>query len=70
MAGAGKDVCMHVTKPDLWIGSYLAFRGRIERERWTDQAKELAAGSNTKFFPGANVRKMATPKDRGRPAQG
>jgi predicted flap endonuclease-1-like 5' DNA nuclease len=53
-----------------WIGSYLAFRGRIERERWTDQAKELAAGSNTKFLPGANVRKIATPKDRSRPAQG
>jgi predicted flap endonuclease-1-like 5' DNA nuclease len=53
-----------------WIGSYLAFRGRIERERWIDQAKELAAGRNTKFLPGANVRKIATPKDRSRPAQG
>jgi predicted flap endonuclease-1-like 5' DNA nuclease len=30
-----------------WIGSYLAFRGRIERERWIDQAKGLAAGRNT-----------------------
>jgi predicted flap endonuclease-1-like 5' DNA nuclease len=27
-----------------WIGSYLAFAGRIDREKWIDQAKDLAAG--------------------------
>ena len=27
-----------------WIGSYLAFPGRIERENWIVQAKELIAG--------------------------
>jgi predicted flap endonuclease-1-like 5' DNA nuclease len=32
-----------------WIGSYLAVSGRIERERWIDQAKELAAGRDTEF---------------------
>jgi len=33
----------------LWIGSYLAFPGRIEREEWVDQAKVLAAGGITEF---------------------
>jgi predicted flap endonuclease-1-like 5' DNA nuclease len=32
-----------------WVGSYLAFRGRIRREKWVKQAKELAAGVTTKF---------------------
>ena len=50
-----------------WIGSYLAFRGRIARERWIDQAKELTAGRDTEFFRGANVREVAAPKDHGRP---
>jgi predicted flap endonuclease-1-like 5' DNA nuclease len=27
-----------------WIASYLAASGRVEREKWVDQAKELAAG--------------------------
>jgi predicted flap endonuclease-1-like 5' DNA nuclease len=30
-----------------WIASYLAASGRIEREKWVDQAKELAAGRGT-----------------------
>jgi predicted flap endonuclease-1-like 5' DNA nuclease len=33
----------------LWVGSYLAFPGRIEREDWVGQAKLLAAGSETEF---------------------
>jgi predicted flap endonuclease-1-like 5' DNA nuclease len=32
-----------------WIGSYLAFAGRIEREKWIAQAKELASGGTTEF---------------------
>jgi predicted flap endonuclease-1-like 5' DNA nuclease len=28
-----------------WIGSYLAFHGRIDREHWIDQAKALMAGA-------------------------
>jgi predicted flap endonuclease-1-like 5' DNA nuclease len=28
-----------------WVGSYLAFPGRIDREQWIAQAKRLAAGS-------------------------
>ncbi|WP_315716132.1 MULTISPECIES: cell envelope biogenesis protein TolA [unclassified Bradyrhizobium] len=32
-----------------WVGSYLAFAGRIEREQWVAQAKELASGGTTEF---------------------
>ncbi len=32
-----------------WVGSYLAFPGRIEREEWVDQAKILAKGGSTEF---------------------
>ncbi|MGJ4898851.1 MULTISPECIES: cell envelope biogenesis protein TolA [unclassified Bradyrhizobium] len=32
-----------------WVGSYLAFAGRIEREQWISQAKELAGGATTEF---------------------
>jgi len=30
-----------------WISSYLAASGRIEREKWVDQARELAASGDT-----------------------
>jgi len=33
----------------LWVGSYLAFPGRIDREEWIAQAKTLAAGGETEF---------------------
>ncbi len=32
-----------------WVGSYLAFPGRIDREEWVAQAKVLAAGGLTDF---------------------
>lgn len=32
-----------------WIGSYLAFPGRIDRERWIEQATALARGEKTEF---------------------
>ncbi len=32
-----------------WIGSYLAFPGRIDRERWIEQAISLARGELTEF---------------------
>lgn len=32
-----------------WIGSYLAFVGRIDRERWIEQAERLARGETTEF---------------------
>jgi predicted flap endonuclease-1-like 5' DNA nuclease len=38
-----------------WVGSYLAFAGRIDREKWIAQARDLAAGAG----------KVATSKDDG-----
>lgn len=32
-----------------WVGTFLAFPGRIEREDWINQAKALAAGEDTAF---------------------
>ena len=32
-----------------WVGSYLAFPGRIDREEWIAQATELAKGGETAF---------------------
>lgn len=29
-----------------WVNSYLSFKGRIQREKWVAQAKELAAKNN------------------------
>lgn len=38
------------TKDNIdWVGSYLAFPGRIEREQWVEQARKLAAGQMTDF---------------------
>ncbi|MCA3649361.1 MAG: hypothetical protein IOB85_00835 [Methylobacterium sp.] len=32
-----------------WVGSHLAFPGRIEREDWVGQARQLATGAETEF---------------------
>jgi predicted flap endonuclease-1-like 5' DNA nuclease len=45
-----------------WIGSYLAFPGRIDRERWVAQARILATGGATDFSK--RVDKGAMPKSR------
>ncbi|MBL8589676.1 MAG: NADH-quinone oxidoreductase subunit NuoE [Methylobacteriaceae bacterium] len=38
------------TRPEIrWVGTYLAFPGRIDREDWTGQAKLLAQGLETEF---------------------
>ena len=31
-----------------WVDDYLAFKGRIERDGWLDQAARLAAGEQMK----------------------
>ncbi len=49
----------------LWIGSYLAFPGRIDREGWIAQAKELAAGKMTDFAKRAAAGDVPTSKDDG-----
>jgi predicted flap endonuclease-1-like 5' DNA nuclease len=49
----------------LWVGSYLAFPGRIEREEWIKQAKVLAAGKETEFSKRVAKGKVATSRDDG-----
>lgn len=46
-----------------WVGGYLAFPGRIEREDWQAQAKVLAAGAETEFSKRADAGKVATSRD-------
>ncbi|MCX7324570.1 MAG: hypothetical protein NTZ14_09095 [Hyphomicrobiales bacterium] len=49
----------------LWVGSYLAFPGRIEREEWVSQARELAAGQETAFAARVKRGEVATSRDDG-----
>jgi predicted flap endonuclease-1-like 5' DNA nuclease len=53
------------SQESLWVGSYLAFPGRIEREEWTKQAKVLASGKKTEFAKRAAAGKVATSTDDG-----
>jgi predicted flap endonuclease-1-like 5' DNA nuclease len=53
-----------------WVGSYLAFPGRIDREEWVEQAKVLAAGKETEFSKRAKWGQVATSKDDGSLGQG
>ena len=32
-----------------WVDRHLRFKGRIDREKWIEQAKVLAAGGETEF---------------------
>jgi predicted flap endonuclease-1-like 5' DNA nuclease len=43
-----------------WVGSYLAFAGRIEREDWVNQAKVLASGEATEFSKRAASGKVSS----------
>nr|WP_265517792.1 ATP-binding cassette domain-containing protein [Nitratireductor luteus] len=43
-----------------WVGSYLAFPGRIEREEWVKQAKVLAKGGDTEFSKRVDSGEVAT----------
>lgn len=46
-----------------WVGGYLAFPGRIEREDWIGQAKILAAGQQTAFSKRVDSGDVATSRD-------
>ncbi len=48
-----------------WVSSYLAFRGRIQREQWIAQARELAAGHETAFSRRVAAGEVPTSKDDG-----
>ncbi len=45
-----------------WVGDHLSFKGRIDREEWIPQAKQLAAGETTAFS------KAYDRKHKGKPA--
>lgn len=53
-----------------WIGGYLAFSGRIEREDWVGQARTLAAGGETEFAARAKAGLVETSRDDGSLGQG
>jgi predicted flap endonuclease-1-like 5' DNA nuclease len=48
-----------------WVSSYLAFPGRIDREKWIDQARELAVGHETEFSRRVAAGMVPTKKDDG-----
>jgi predicted flap endonuclease-1-like 5' DNA nuclease len=48
-----------------WVGSYLAFAGRIDREKWIAQARDLAAGRDNESSRRGPARKAPTSKDDG-----
>lgn len=53
-----------------WVGAFLAFPGRIEREGWVAQAKQLAQGMATEFSKRADAGLVETSKDDGSKGQG
>ncbi len=53
-----------------WIGSYLAFSGRIDREKWVAQATDLAAGRQTEFAKRVDAGLVKTSRDDGSHGQG
>lgn len=52
-----------------WVGGYLAFPGRIEREDWVGQARALAAGVETEFARRAKAGEVASSRDDGMQGQ-
>jgi len=54
----------------LWVGSYLAFPGRIEREEWVAQAADLSDGKETAFAARVKRGEVSTSKDDGTLGQG
>lgn len=52
-----------------WVGGYLAFPGRIEREDWVGQARLLAAGTETELAKRAKAGEVETSRDDGTAGQ-
>ena len=50
-----------------WVGTYLAFPGRIDREHWQTQAAVLAKGGDTEFS--RRVDKGEAPTSAGGPSR-
>jgi len=52
------------TRPEIrWVGTYLAFPGRIDREDWVGQAKILAAGGETEFAARVDAGEVPTSQE-------
>ncbi len=57
------DQIANLTKEEIkWLDNSIAFPGRIEREEWVKQAKELAAGVQTEFAARVERGEVATSK--------
>ena len=52
-----------------WVGSYLAFPGRIDREDWIGQARLLGQGLETEFSRRVARGEVATSRDDGTEGQ-
>ncbi|WP_218823402.1 hypothetical protein [Inquilinus limosus] len=52
-----------------WVGSFLAFPGRIEREDWVGQARQLAGGLETEFSKRVDAGLVETSRDDGSKGQ-
>lgn len=59
------QIAAWTAQESLWVGSYLAFPGRIEREEWIKQAKVLASGKQTEFAKRAKAGFVKTSADDG-----
>lgn len=46
-----------------WVEDFLSFPGRIERESWIEQAKQLAAGGETEFSKRVDAGEVPSSKD-------
>jgi predicted flap endonuclease-1-like 5' DNA nuclease len=58
------------TKQEVeWVGAFLAFPGRIEREEWVSQAAVLAKGEETAFSKRVDRGEVATSKNDGSDGQ-
>jgi predicted flap endonuclease-1-like 5' DNA nuclease len=53
-----------------WVGSYLAFPGRIDREQWIAQARDLAAGRKGEFARRAEAGLVKSSADDGSHGRG
>src|SRR5271154_1828046 len=52
-----------------WVGSYLAFRGRIENEKWTSKTRVRAAARQTEFAKRVDAGLVKTSRDDGSQGQ-
>jgi predicted flap endonuclease-1-like 5' DNA nuclease len=57
------QIAAWTAKEAQWVGGYLAFPGRIEREDWIGQAKVLAAGGTTDHADKVKRGEIASTRD-------